>query len=67
MNYKSIYNKKAISPLITIILLIIVSFVIVGLIVSWSKSFLNNSFEDTSLIGNFSVSDSGSFISSSSI
>ncbi len=57
------YNKKGVSGLITIILLIVVAVVIIGIILSWGKSFtLNRNSEISSSSEEFLEENTSSFL-----
>ena len=55
-------TKKSLSPLITTILLIIVTFALIGIILSWGKNFTLGSLSQTDNIASYKPSDAGMFV-----
>ena len=50
MNSKYFYNKKAISPLIATVLIVLISVVLIGGVVSFSKDFTTSNLDESSVI-----------------
>ena len=60
---KNVYEKrKAISPLIATILLVVVAVAIIGIIVSWGKGFTTESLGSASAIDIYSESETGFYL-----
>jgi flagellin-like protein len=55
-------KRKAISPLIATILLIVVAVAIIGIIVSWGKGFTTDSLSQTQSVADLKVNDASNFI-----
>ena len=57
-----IKKRKAISPLIATILLIVVAVAIIVIVLSWGKAFTSDSFENTTNVTSFKTSDATHFV-----
>ena len=55
-------ERRSLSPLITTILLIVVTFALIGIVLSWGKSFTLGSLSQTDNIASYKPSDAGMFI-----
>jgi FlaG/FlaF family flagellin (archaellin) len=55
-------KRKAISPLIAVILIIVVAVALIAIILNWGKSFTTSSLEDTKSIADLKVSDATHFV-----
>jgi flagellin-like protein len=53
--------KKGISPLITVILLVVIAVVLISLILSFGKNFINDSISETKNLTIFSESEAGMY------
>lgn len=55
-------TKRALAPIITVIILIVIGTIVVIGVLSWGKNFTTDSLSKTTSFGNLSVSDAESFI-----
>lgn len=60
--FMGLKNKKAISPLIATILLVVVAVAIIGIVVSWGKGFTTESLSSASAIDIYTESETGFYL-----